>query len=111
MKNYVMGDFGSPITKKEEGMGLALNDIFASVFGTEGAEQVKATLKAGATSTVTNIVGKKLSTDAEAKKSIVDTAKSTVSELYQEYKVPVLIVGGGVALLAGLGLYNTFKKK
>jgi len=104
------GDFVTNGTSGLGTMGFSLNDVFSSVFG-EGAEAVKSTLQSGAANVATNVVGSKLASDAAAKQGIVDTAKTAISQIYTEYKMPILIVGGGVALLAGLGLYNTFKKR
>lgn len=99
------GDFG-----RMGSMGTSLNDVFAAVFG-DASEEIKNTLQSGASSLATNIVGNKLATDPNAKQGVVDTAKAAISQIYQEYKVPVLLVGGGLSILAVAGLYNTFKKR
>lgn len=137
VKNYVMGDFGGVSYKQGDfhtvgqsglgastelntiylnkkgqlgSMGFSLNDVFTTVFGTQ-AEAVKSQLQSGAASIATNVVGTKLATNAEAKQGVVDTVKASVAQIYQDNKAVVWIVGGGLALLAGLGLYNTFKKR
>jgi hypothetical protein len=59
----------------------------------------------------TSLVGKHLAADPSAKQTVVDTAKATFNALYQEYKIPVIIVTGGISLLIAYGIYNAVKKK
>ncbi len=126
VKEYCSGDFGGVTYKQgdfhtvgfsgapkapQKGMGgNFFEDAFRSVFG-QGASQVTSSLQAGATSVVTNVVGSKLTTDASAKQGIVDTVKASVGELYKEYKIPVIIIGGGISALLVYGIYNAVKKK
>lgn len=97
------------VTMKGMG-GNFFENAFKSVFGA-GASQVTSSLQAGATSVVTNVVGSKLTTDASAKQGIVDTVKASVGELYKEYKIPVIVIGGGISALLVYGIYNAVKKK
>ena len=128
VKNYTNGDFGgvsykqgdfhtvgfsgTKVSKPTSSMGgNFFEDAFKTIFGEAGAQQVATTAQQAATSVVTNVVGTKLATNAEAKQGVVDTVRASVAQIYQDNKVIVWTVGGGFALLAGLGLYNTFKKK
>ena len=120
VKNYVMGDFGGISynngdyhTVGQSGlgsMGFSLNDVFSTVFG-QDAQTVKATLQSGAASVATNIVGSKLATNQEAKQGIVDTVKASVSEVYSQYKIPIIVIGGSLTALMIYGIYNAVKKK
>lgn len=102
-------DFVTPGTSGLGHMGFALNDVFASVFGKD-AEAVKQTLQTGASSVATNVSGKYLQKDPNARQGIVDTVRESAAQIYQEYKVPILVVTAlsGVVLVSGL--YNLYRR-
>lgn len=102
------GDF---VTNGTSGMGDIWSNIASSVFGKEGVAQVTSTLQSGAANLATSVIGTKLAADPNAKQSVVDTAKATINQLYQDYKVPVIVVTGSLGALLAYGIYNAVKKK
>jgi hypothetical protein len=105
------GDFVTNGTSGLGSMGFSLKEAFASVFGKDGAEAVKTSLQSGASNLATSVIGSKLASDPTAKQGVVDTAKATINQLYQEYKIPVIVVTGSLAALLAYGIYNAVKKK
>lgn len=93
------------------GMGDVWSDITSSIFGKEGAAQVTSSLQSGAANLATSVIGTKLAADPNAKQSVVDTAKATINQLYQDYKIPVIVITGSLAALISYGIYNAVKKK
>ena len=121
MSKYVKGDFGGVSYKQgdfhTEGTsgfgtigGNTLTSWLSNILGQENASSVVDAAQKAASSALINVAGKS-TTNPKAKEAIAETAKSTIAQIYQEYKTPILVVGGSIALLAGLGLYNTFKKR
>lgn len=91
--------------------GSVLADAMNAVFGTGGAAAVINAAQTGASSIATNVIGSKLGTDPNAKQGIVDTIKASAAQLYQEYKIPVIVVTVGLSSLLAYGVYNAVKKK
>lgn len=105
------GDYVTNGTQGLSGMGDVWSDITSSIFGKQGVAQVTSSLQSGAANLATSVIGTKLAADPNAKQSVVDTAKATINQLYQDYKIPVIIVTGSLAALISYGIYNAVKKK
>jgi len=91
--------------------GSVLADAMNTIFGTGGAQAVISAAQTGASSIATNVIGSKLGTDPSAKQGVVDTIKASAAQLYQEYKIPVIVVTVGLSSLLAYGIYNAVKKK
>lgn len=107
--SYTTGDFVTPGTSGLGNMGLSLNEILGTVVGKENVDQLKTTAQTAINTAIMNQAARNLET-TQAKQSLTSTAKDVLGELYEEYKWPIRIIGGGIAIVAALGIYNTYIK-
>jgi len=97
------------IFKGTKTLGLSFNDVLSTVFG-KNVDTLKTQAQAAATSLALNAAGKYVQTNPDAIKAITqtgqDTVMDTVSKLWQEYKIPVIIGGVLVSSALAYGIYS-----
>ena len=94
-----------------KGMGGWLDDLL----GPTNAANLEAAIKGAATTAATNVIGNTIQNNPNAAAAIQNTlgqtGTNTFAQIWNQYKMPIMIVSGLLAVGVSIGVYNTLKKK
>ena len=94
-----------------KGMGGWLDDLL----GADNAQKLEDALKTAGTTATTNIIGNAIQQNPNAVNAVQtalnQTSTNTMANIWNQYKMPIMIVSGLLAVGVSIGLYNTFAKK
>lgn len=94
-----------------KGFGGLLEDIL----GDANAAKIQDALKTTATTALTNTAGNLVQQNPNATSAFQNffssTSNSTLAQVWNNYKMPIMIVSGLLAVGVTIGVYNTFSKK